>query len=186
MSSLDAAIFGIIGGFLPELLGLYKLRRKRPSDWPAYLGWWSYWVVTFAFNIGAAGVPTFAPAVRPSPRDPRVRVPTSIPSCTADHSRPGDDSQRAFHRGTPGRYQTGSEGRGLPRANTSYEELLAATRHHSRRRICLAVPVGRSCRFSRPEPHGSDRQDLRRQPTSICLGHRGRSTRLRLCSRGGC
>lgn len=55
MSSIGAYFCGVLGGLLPELLGLYRLRTLSVREWPEALSRRSYWIVTLAFNLVAAG-----------------------------------------------------------------------------------------------------------------------------------
>ena len=52
---LEYFIYGIFGGLLAELLGLYKLRTQAPSAFPSYLRSKFYWLVTIAMIL-AGGV----------------------------------------------------------------------------------------------------------------------------------
>lgn len=48
-------LYGIFGGLLAELLGLYKLRTQAPAAFPSYLRSVFYWVVTIGMIL-AGGV----------------------------------------------------------------------------------------------------------------------------------
>jgi hypothetical protein len=48
-------LYGIFGGLLAELLGLYKLRTQAPAAFPSYLRSAFYWVVTIGMIL-AGGV----------------------------------------------------------------------------------------------------------------------------------
>lgn len=45
MGMLEGFIWGVLGGFIAEFLGLYKLRRGLPSNVPTYLRSWLYWII---------------------------------------------------------------------------------------------------------------------------------------------
>lgn len=49
-------IYGILGGLLAELLGLYKLRTQAPSAFPSYLRSAFYWAVTVAMILAGGGL----------------------------------------------------------------------------------------------------------------------------------
>lgn len=51
----DFFIYGMIGGMLAELLGLYKLRTQAPNALPAYFRSILYWATTFGMIL-AGGV----------------------------------------------------------------------------------------------------------------------------------
>ena len=48
-------MYGILGGFLAELLGLYKLRTLAPVAFPSYLKSIFYWIVTVGMIL-AGGI----------------------------------------------------------------------------------------------------------------------------------
>jgi hypothetical protein len=54
MDKLTGFSWGIVGGFLAELLGWYKLRQTAPADFPAWARSWAYWILT-ALMIAAGG-----------------------------------------------------------------------------------------------------------------------------------
>ena len=47
--------YGVIGGFLAELFGLWKLRHELREKLPPYLNSWFYWVMTILM-IGSGGL----------------------------------------------------------------------------------------------------------------------------------
>ncbi|MFZ6047343.1 hypothetical protein ACFW0H_14650 [Pseudomonas sp. CR3202] len=46
MTLQEAAIYGVIGGALPEILALYNLRHAQESEKPSWLVSPFYWLVT--------------------------------------------------------------------------------------------------------------------------------------------
>lgn len=46
MTWQEAALYGVVGGMLPEILALYKLRHAKRSEKPDWLSSGFYWVVT--------------------------------------------------------------------------------------------------------------------------------------------
>ncbi len=55
MAVFEGFAYGIVGGFLAELLGLFKLRHQAPGRLPRFLKSWFYWLVTLAMAC-AGGV----------------------------------------------------------------------------------------------------------------------------------
>jgi predicted cobalt transporter CbtA len=55
MSLLEGFLWGLAGGFLAELLGLFRLRHHDPGRLPRWLQSPFYWIVT-AFMILAGGL----------------------------------------------------------------------------------------------------------------------------------
>jgi hypothetical protein len=55
METLSAFGWGLIGGLLAELLGLFKLRQTAPGSLPEWLRSWFYWTVTLSMIV-AGGV----------------------------------------------------------------------------------------------------------------------------------
>lgn len=43
---IEYFLYGVFGGFLAELLGLYKLRTQAPGAFPSYFRSKLYWFVT--------------------------------------------------------------------------------------------------------------------------------------------
>ena len=54
MSYIDGFVFGLIGGLLAELLGLFKLRQQAPNDLPFWIKSPFYWIIT-ALMVLAGG-----------------------------------------------------------------------------------------------------------------------------------
>jgi hypothetical protein len=54
MGLLEGFLYGLFGGMLAELLGLFKLRHQAPGNLPAFLKSGYYWIVTLGM-IGAGG-----------------------------------------------------------------------------------------------------------------------------------
>lgn len=48
-------MYGILGGFFAELLGLYKLRTLAPAAFPSYLKSKFYWIITVVMIL-AGGI----------------------------------------------------------------------------------------------------------------------------------
>jgi len=46
MGMLEGFLYGIFGGFLAELLGLFRLRHQPPGSLPAWLKSPFYWIIT--------------------------------------------------------------------------------------------------------------------------------------------
>ena len=55
MTLLEGFMYGVIGGALAELLGLFKLRHEAPDAFPRWMSSVFYWVVTLLM-IAAGGV----------------------------------------------------------------------------------------------------------------------------------
>ncbi|MBN1930781.1 MAG: hypothetical protein JW786_04140 [Desulfobacterales bacterium] len=55
MGFLEGFLYGIFGGCLAEILGLFKLRREDPSRLPIWLKSIFYWIVTLLM-IGSGGI----------------------------------------------------------------------------------------------------------------------------------
>ena len=55
MEAMNGFLFGILGGFLAELFGLFKLRQQAPQDLPVWLKSPFYWIITILM-IAAGGV----------------------------------------------------------------------------------------------------------------------------------
>jgi hypothetical protein len=53
---IEYFIYGIFGGLLAELLGLYKLRTQAPAAFPSYLRSKFYWLVTIAMILAGGGL----------------------------------------------------------------------------------------------------------------------------------
>ena len=49
-------MYGVFGGLLAELLGLYKLRTQVSATFPAYLRSPFYWVVTIGMILAGGGL----------------------------------------------------------------------------------------------------------------------------------
>ena len=55
MGLLEGFLYGLVGGLLAELLGLFRLRQQAPGALPLWLKSWFYWVVTLLMAL-AGGV----------------------------------------------------------------------------------------------------------------------------------
>jgi len=56
LGSLEPIVWGIAGGVLGELLNIFDLRQKAPSDWPQWTRLKSYWAITAAMIVAGAGL----------------------------------------------------------------------------------------------------------------------------------
>ena len=55
MGIIEGFLYGVFGGFLAELLGLFRLRHEVPGSFPTYIKSPFYWIVT-SLMILAGGV----------------------------------------------------------------------------------------------------------------------------------
>ena len=55
MGMLEGFSYGVFGGFMAELLGLFKLRHEKPGSFPAWLRSPFYWIITLLMIL-AGGV----------------------------------------------------------------------------------------------------------------------------------
>ncbi|WP_144655205.1 hypothetical protein [Achromobacter dolens] len=55
MTHLEGAIYGFVGGALPELFKVYKLREHGANQRPAWLKTWFYWLITVVMVILGGG-----------------------------------------------------------------------------------------------------------------------------------
>jgi len=55
MHLAEGFLYGVLGGFLAELLGLFRLRQQAPGTLPLWLKSWFYWFVTVLMML-AGGV----------------------------------------------------------------------------------------------------------------------------------
>ena len=46
MGLLEGFLYGLLGGLLSEILGLFRLRQHRPETLPEWLRSWFYWATT--------------------------------------------------------------------------------------------------------------------------------------------
>jgi hypothetical protein len=53
MGLLEGFLYGILGGLLSEILGLFRLRQHSPDTLPVWLRSWFYWSTTLLMT--AAG-----------------------------------------------------------------------------------------------------------------------------------
>lgn len=51
MGPAEGFAWGFLGGFLAELLGLFRLRHTSPEDFPAWIATKYYWLVTVAMML---------------------------------------------------------------------------------------------------------------------------------------
>jgi hypothetical protein len=56
MELFDGFLYGIFGGFLAELLGLFKLRHETSDSFPAWLRSPFYWIVTALMILSGGGL----------------------------------------------------------------------------------------------------------------------------------
>jgi len=46
MGLLEGFLYGLLGGLLSEVLGLFRLRQQAPADLPRWFKSWFYWATT--------------------------------------------------------------------------------------------------------------------------------------------
>jgi hypothetical protein len=46
MELTDGFLYGIIGGLMTEVLGLFRLRQQSSKDFPEWIKSWFYWLAT--------------------------------------------------------------------------------------------------------------------------------------------
>ena len=56
MEVMEGFLYGMFGGALAELLGLFRLRRQSGKDFPEWLTSPFYWVVTGAMVLAGGGL----------------------------------------------------------------------------------------------------------------------------------
>ena len=56
MGIYEGFLYGLSGGFLAELLGLFQLRHQAPDNLPKYLKTIFYWSVTIAMMCAGGGI----------------------------------------------------------------------------------------------------------------------------------
>lgn len=56
LGELGAFLYGVGGGMGAELLGLFRLRRRSPSQLPRWLTSRFYWVVTVSMIVAGGGL----------------------------------------------------------------------------------------------------------------------------------
>ncbi len=56
MSDLPGFLFGLFGGVLAELLGLFELRHQASKNLPAWLKSPFYWITTFLMVVAGGGL----------------------------------------------------------------------------------------------------------------------------------
>ncbi len=56
MSDIPGFLYGLFGGVLAELLGLFQLRRQARQDLPQWLKSPFYWSVTFLMVLAGGGL----------------------------------------------------------------------------------------------------------------------------------
>lgn len=55
-SLLSFFLLGVAGGFVVEFLGLFKLRKEDPEQWPKYLKRPIYWAISIGMMIVGGGL----------------------------------------------------------------------------------------------------------------------------------
>ena len=56
MGIIEGFLYGVFGGFLAELLGLFRLRHKVPGSFPTYIKSWFYWITTSLMVLAGGGL----------------------------------------------------------------------------------------------------------------------------------
>ncbi len=56
MGIIEGFIYGVAGGFLAELLGIFKLRSEVPAELPKWIKSPFYWIVTGAMIVAGGGI----------------------------------------------------------------------------------------------------------------------------------
>ena len=56
MGILEGFMWGVFGGFVAEILGLFKLRHEKPGTFPDWLNSPFYWLITIAMIFAGGGL----------------------------------------------------------------------------------------------------------------------------------
>lgn len=56
MGVAEGFLYGLLGGFFAELLGLFALRQQSPATLPQFLKSRFYWFVTVAMTVAGGGL----------------------------------------------------------------------------------------------------------------------------------
>ena len=56
MPVCEGFLYGLLGGALAEVLGLFKLRRQAPGSLPTWLRSWFYWLITGAMVLAGGAL----------------------------------------------------------------------------------------------------------------------------------
>jgi hypothetical protein len=56
MGLLEGFLYGVLGGFMAEVLGLFRLRQQAPKDLPLWLKSWFYWATTILMMATGGGL----------------------------------------------------------------------------------------------------------------------------------
>ena len=56
MGLLEGFLYGLLGGLLSEILGLFRLRQQAPKDLPLWLKSWFYWGTTLLMIAAGGGL----------------------------------------------------------------------------------------------------------------------------------
>jgi hypothetical protein len=56
MSLIEGFLYGVFGGGLAELVGLFKLRHEASGGFPAWLKSIFYWIITGLMILGGGGL----------------------------------------------------------------------------------------------------------------------------------
>lgn len=56
MELLDGFLYGVFGGFLAEILGLFKLRHETSDSFPTWLRSPFYWILTSLMILSGGGL----------------------------------------------------------------------------------------------------------------------------------
>jgi len=56
MSLIEGFVYGVFGGSLAELLGLFRLRHEAPGAFPVWLQSVFYWIITGLMVLAGGGL----------------------------------------------------------------------------------------------------------------------------------
>jgi hypothetical protein len=56
MGLLEGFLYGLLGGLLSEVLGLFRLRQQAPETLPVWLKSWFYWATTLLMMAAGGGL----------------------------------------------------------------------------------------------------------------------------------
>lgn len=54
----EGFLYGVLGGIFAQVLGIFRLREHAPSELPAWVTSWFYWLITL-FMVVAGGMLVF-------------------------------------------------------------------------------------------------------------------------------
>lgn len=59
MTFVEAGLYGMLGGILPEILALYNLRHLKKGEKPQWVGSLFYWTITLIMVLVGGGTVIF-------------------------------------------------------------------------------------------------------------------------------